>query len=114
MRLRSRLLLLASPLLGWVGRALAQPTSHTQATEPPGSQEAAEVQVGAGTQGDVTNGSSGPQKRQDKEQGKDKSQAGAGEPTRNDRSAQPGALGNRAPSGSAAQRAASSDSKGGR
>jgi hypothetical protein len=63
MRFRSRLLLLASPLLAFAGRLPAQPTSQTQANDPPGGESAQEVQVGAGTQGDVTNGSSGPRKK---------------------------------------------------
>lgn len=62
MRNRSRLLMLLVPW--WAGRprdALAQPNTNVPSGGPGGEQ--GEVQVGAGTQGDVTTGSSGTKAR---------------------------------------------------
>lgn len=61
MGFRTRLWLLASPLLGLAPRVRAQPNTNTPSGGP--GREQGEVQVGAGTQGDVTTGSSGPQKK---------------------------------------------------
>ena len=67
MRFRARLWLLASPLLGLAPPLRGQPTSQTQAGSPHGTEAYGEVQVGAGTQGDVTTGSSGTKAKPAKE-----------------------------------------------
>jgi hypothetical protein len=62
MRQRDRLWILLAPLLELIGRpARAQPNTNTPSTGP-GRETGAEVQAGAGTQGDVTTGSSGAKK----------------------------------------------------
>jgi hypothetical protein len=59
MRQRDRLWILLAPLFDLIGRpARAQPNTNTPSTGP-GRETDAEVQAGAGTQGDVTTGSSG-------------------------------------------------------
>jgi hypothetical protein len=69
MRYRTRLRLLAAPFVAAVvaraPRARAQANTNTP-TSGPNKEGTGEVQVGAGTQGDVTSGSSGPQKRKPK------------------------------------------------
>ncbi len=69
MRYRTRLRLLAAPLVAALfshaPRSIAQANTNSP-TSGPSKEGTGEVQVGAGTQGDVTTGSSGPQNRKAK------------------------------------------------
>ena len=81
MRFRTRLWLLASPLLGLAPPLRGQPTSQTQTGSPPGAEGYGEVQVGAGTQGDVTTGSSGAKPKPAREAKGDGARSGSNEPS---------------------------------
>ncbi len=81
MRYRTRLRLFAAPLVAALfshaPRSLAQANVNAPSSGP-SKEGTGEVQVGAGTQGDVTTGSSGPQNRKAKassEQGHQSSSA---------------------------------------
>jgi hypothetical protein len=87
MRSRDRLWVLLAPLL--IRPAQAQPTSSTSPAGP-ARQSKGEVQVGAGTQGDVTTGSSGSKAKPDAARKGDADASGAdkGGPRKGDATAQ--------------------------
>lgn len=67
MRLQRRTWLIFGPLAWWMSNQARAQANSTGPSSPPAAEQSGAVQVGAGTQGDVTTGASGGSHRKKQE-----------------------------------------------